>query len=445
MTEAWDRVRLGDVLRRSDFTIALDPDVTYKEVTVRINGKGVVERRQVLGREIASSRRYPVKDGQFIISRIDARNGASGLIPSELDGAVVTNDFPVFDIRQESLHPPFLSWLCKTETFVDLCKRASEGTTNRVRLSEERFNALQVSLPSVDVQKRIVARIDELAIKIAEARALRTTAVAELDAYWPSTLRLAFEGKLVKPVPFKKRAISLLEDSAKAHARYSPSNNNNAYPNEPRTYDTGPHVIQDAWCWTTLGSVLTHIVDCVNDTPNFSDTDTGLLGLKTTNVRPYQLDLQRRWYVTPEDFALWNRREAPRAGDIIFTREAPLGNVCMMPDNVSACLTQRLMLLRAENRVINPRYLLHFLNSPCFTQQLSASGRGQTHHHLRVGDAPDFLVPLAPLEQQQCIVDFLDSLLKKMNEVRDHQSQTEAELQAMLSSVLEKAFKGELI
>ena len=100
-----------------------------------MNGKGVVERRQVQGVEIASDRRYEVAAGQFIISRIDARNGASGLIPNELNGAVVTNDFPLFDVAQDKLDPAFLNWMSKTASFVDLCKRASEGTTNRVWLA----------------------------------------------------------------------------------------------------------------------------------------------------------------------------------------------------------------------------------------------------------------------------------------------------------------------
>lgn len=73
MSSAWPKVPLGDLLRRSERTILLHPETTYKEVTVRMNGKGVVERRQVQGIEIASDRRYEASAGQFIISRIDAK------------------------------------------------------------------------------------------------------------------------------------------------------------------------------------------------------------------------------------------------------------------------------------------------------------------------------------------------------------------------------------
>ena len=187
MSAAWPTVALGDVLRRSEHMIPLDPEATYKEVTVRINGKGVVERRQVKGVEIAADRRYRAKSGQFIISRIDARHGASGLIPDELDGAVVTNDFPLFDVVEDRLDASFLGWISKTASFVELCRRASEGTTNRVRLSEDRFKALSIPLPPLSEQRRIVARIEELAAKVDEAQKLRGLSDHETLAFVAST------------------------------------------------------------------------------------------------------------------------------------------------------------------------------------------------------------------------------------------------------------------
>ncbi len=60
----------------------------------------------------------------------------------------------------------------KTASFVDLCKRASEGTTNRVRLSEDRFKTLEIALPPRGEQRRIVAHIEELAAMIREAQGL---------------------------------------------------------------------------------------------------------------------------------------------------------------------------------------------------------------------------------------------------------------------------------
>lgn len=169
----WPMMPLGSILSKSDDWITPVPDKQYSEVTVRLWGKGVVLRGKVTGSEIAGGRRLQVRPNQFILSRIDARNGAAGLIPESLNSAIVTNDFPVYSLNNERVFPSFLSWMCKTADFVELCKRASEGTTNRVRLKEDRFLTTEIPLPSLPEQQRIVARIESLAAKIGEAKRLQ--------------------------------------------------------------------------------------------------------------------------------------------------------------------------------------------------------------------------------------------------------------------------------
>ncbi|MCC6239705.1 MAG: restriction endonuclease subunit S [Phycisphaerales bacterium] len=166
----WPSVPLGEVLVKNETIVSLSPAEKYREVTIRLWGKGVMLRRIVSGAEIAAERRYCVSTDQFIASRIDARNGAMGLVPSDLDGAVVTNDFPSFEVNRERLLPGFLGWLSRTTPFIDLCRAASEGTTNRVRLKEDRFLRLPIPLPPLEVQERIVTRIDRLADKVAQVR-----------------------------------------------------------------------------------------------------------------------------------------------------------------------------------------------------------------------------------------------------------------------------------
>jgi len=374
-----------------------------------------------------------------------AWEGAFGTVPAEADNCVMSGAFVTYEPDIAQIEPKFLDWYFRTPANWQRVGRQSTGTNvRRQSLDPEQFEATIIPLPPLDEQRRIVARIEALAKKVEEARHLRATAAEEVDAQWPATLRIAFEGRLASANPFRTSALALLKKSELLHGACPANSNNNAYPHAPQTLQSGPYALPQGWCWTTLGSVLTHMVDCVNDTPNFSETDTGLLGLKTTNIRPYRLDLQRRWYMTPDDFASWNRRLSPIAGDIVLTREAPVGNVCMVPEGISVCLTQRLMLLRPENHTIHSRYLLHFLNSPSFTDQIKASGRGQTHPHIRVGDAPHFLLPLPPMEQQITIVAELDALQSKLDAVKALQAETAAELDAMLPAILDKAFKGEL-
>lgn len=202
MSGSFPVVPLGDVLTKSIERIDLNPDERYRQVTVRLWGKGVVLRDEVNGVDIGASKRFVVRSQQFILSRIDARNGAFGLVPDYLDGAVVSSDFPVFTVDPLQITPEFLKWMSKTHFFVELCKTASEGTTNRVRLKEDRFLATKIPLPSLEEQRRIVARIEELAAMIEEAQGLRRQAVEKAEALVKATYRNSFKYlKLNKKLP----------------------------------------------------------------------------------------------------------------------------------------------------------------------------------------------------------------------------------------------------
>src|SRR5271165_2127662 len=103
METSYPLVPLGEVLIKSDEWASILPASRYREVTVRMWGKGVVLRGEVNGLEIASSRRLVARKDQLILSRIDARNGAIGIVPNYLDGAVVTNDFPTFSLKLDRI------------------------------------------------------------------------------------------------------------------------------------------------------------------------------------------------------------------------------------------------------------------------------------------------------------------------------------------------------
>lgn len=161
----WPKVALGELLERSNESAVIDPALEYHEVTIKLWGKGVISRGKVRGSDVTSARRV-VRANQLILSKIDARNGAIGLVPLELDGAIVSNDFPSFEFRDhEQCAPAFMGWLVRSKPFVELCKAASEGTTNRVRIKEARFLDQLIALPPLAEQQVIVARLNALAEK----------------------------------------------------------------------------------------------------------------------------------------------------------------------------------------------------------------------------------------------------------------------------------------
>ena len=158
-TKKYPMVRIGSFLVKSKDIIEVQDDVEYKQVTIKINNGGVVPRNNgetILGSKIGTKRQHVVHAGQFIMSKIDARNGAYGIVPEKLDDAIVTNDFPVFDVDTSKIIPLFLVLVSTTEKFIEFARKCSSGTTNRKRIDIDAFLNQQIPMPSIGEQEEIL-------------------------------------------------------------------------------------------------------------------------------------------------------------------------------------------------------------------------------------------------------------------------------------------------
>lgn len=200
-------------LTKSEAWVPVAPDGQYKQITARLWGKGLTLRGEVPGAAIAAPRQFCAKAGQFLISRIDARHGAFGIVPAELDGALVSNDFPCFDIDASTVLPHYFEWYSRTPQFVDLCRRASEGSTNRVRMKEEKFLKMAVPLPSLEEQLRIVQRLNMVAALVAERRRAIEAAERETQALLLKAFQRAIDGAPLRPMsevaPLVRRPVEI--------------------------------------------------------------------------------------------------------------------------------------------------------------------------------------------------------------------------------------------
>ncbi len=159
----WCLVPWREFAKRAGRSVVVDGKAAIKQVTVRVRHQGVVERRHNPNRqrEILTPNQTQVRDGQFVISKIDARNGACGFIPSHLDGAVVTSDFPVYDISPLA-DRRYLDHVDATSVFWRLCESVSDGSTNRVRLNLDLFDSLEFPLPLPGEQRAIAGVLDAI-------------------------------------------------------------------------------------------------------------------------------------------------------------------------------------------------------------------------------------------------------------------------------------------
>jgi len=190
-------VPIGKFLTRNKTPVNIEDGIEYKRVTIRGNNLGVYLRDKEKGENIGTKKQFIVKKDQFLVSKIDARNGAFGVIPDEVDSAIITGNFWTFDVDESVINPHFLSLIVTTPEFIRFCENASNGTTNRHYLQEDLFLAQPIPLPSLPEQNRIVAEYDQK-IQLGEQQEQESDRlVKEIEIYLYKSLKIV--GNVVKP------------------------------------------------------------------------------------------------------------------------------------------------------------------------------------------------------------------------------------------------------
>lgn len=197
-TEKYPLARIGDFIHPAKNAVVVEDDKEYKQVTLKTNGGGAVLRGVMKGSSIGTKKQFLAKEGQFVMSKIDARNGAFGIISKELNGAIVTGDFPLFDVNRKLISTEYLFLISTTKSFVRFAQSCSRGTTNRRRIDVNLFLQQQIPLPSLEEQKALVDAYQETQ-KLAFAYDLEGTTIdIEIINYIRKILGITTKKQLVK-------------------------------------------------------------------------------------------------------------------------------------------------------------------------------------------------------------------------------------------------------
>ncbi|MFN8670255.1 MAG: restriction endonuclease subunit S [Gemmatimonadaceae bacterium] len=189
------------------------------------------------------------------------------------------------------------------------------------------------------------------------------------------------------------------------------------------------------WNRVTIESVCQSIVDCVNKTAPLADRPTPYRMIRTTNIKQGRLDLSDARYVEESTYRTWTRRAVPSKGDVLLTREAPLGEVAIIRDETNVFLGQRIVQYRANPEVLDPRFLYYSFQGPDLQAQIHAhGGSGSTVDHIRVPDCAKFQIALPPLSEQRRVADVLSSLDEKIELNRRMSETLEAMARALFKS-----------
>ncbi len=402
MTAAWAAQRVGDVLKTVVRQTTVDPSREYRLLGVRLDGLGPFHRETLLGTEISATKLYEVKRGDFIYSRLFAWRGAFGLIDDKLDGHFVSGEFPTFTAVDDRIDARFLAYWFRLPSVLRKVEADCSGSTplTRNRFKREFFLSLAISLPPLDEQRRIVRRIEELARKAEEARRIRSDSLEELQAFTDAFLR--------------KQFIRLSELT----------------PPEP---------------------LVKHIVDAAYGTSHKSHTERArgdVPILRIPNVASERIDLTDLKYGP-----IGNPSTSPLTlveGDVLIVRTNGslelVGRSAVVPKFAEpTAYASYLIRLRFDTSRVIPEYAqigLRYLRRTGALIDMARTTAGQ--YNVSLGRLRNALLPIPAVREQERLIIHLQALEAKLDDMKKLQAETAVELDAMLPTILDKAFKGEL-
>ncbi len=183
----------------------------------------------------------------------------------------------------------------------------------------------------------------------------------------------------------------------------------------------------------TLSDICEFIVDCEHKTAPL--IEHGIPSVRTTDLKNGRIVLESCNRVSEETYKEWTNRLEPRPDDLILSREAPVGEVGIIPPKTKLCLGQRTVLIRLNKNQIVPRFLLYLFLTDEMRHELISRSEGSVVPHLNMSDIRSFPLPdLPPLLTQHAIAHILGSLDDKIELNRQMNETLEAMARAIFQS-----------
>ncbi|WP_422139937.1 restriction endonuclease subunit S [Endozoicomonas sp. ALC020] len=184
------------------------------------------------------------------------------------------------------------------------------------------------------------------------------------------------------------------------------------------------------------------VVDCRNKTPEYFD-DGEYFVVRTTNVKNQKLNFNGALYTDERNFKIWTQRGIPPAGSILFTREAPAGEICLVPENLKFCLGQRMMNFISHDPDYKS-FLFDFLLSDCLERYIESVSHGSTVTHLRVEQVENIPVIVPLKEEAEAIHSYLRGIKSKYEELTHEAEQAIALMQEHRTVLISAAVTGKI-
>lgn len=322
-----------------------------------------------------------VNPGDIVIRTTDLQNDKTSLRTGFVhDRGIITSAYLALS-ASAGVHPEFGYQFLNTW---DISKAIyGYGSGLRQNLDFSDFRRMPISVPPITEQAAITRILAWATNRLDRAIGAKRRIIALLQEQKQAIIHRAVTRGLDPSVPLKDSGIPWLGE------------------------------IPEHWEVRRTKQLCLAIIDCKNRTPELVEGGEFSV-VRTTNIRNCEFNPRGSYSTDRRNFEIWTQRGAPKLGDVFFTREAPVGEACLVPDRIDLCMGQRMMYFRPDPDVLDAGFMLNSIYGPVVRKYIEIQVNGSTVGHLRLGQVSALPLLWCPVTEQKAIVAHVEKLYAPM-------------------------------
>lgn len=392
--DLYDLVPINEFLTRVKEPVTVEDNLNYKRVSIRLYNAGIGLRDIEKGINIGTKKQFRVHTGQFLLSKIDARNGAFGVVPEICNDAIITGNFWTFDVNYEKVNPYFLTLVMTSDFFIKLSEQCSNGTTNRHYLQENLFLDMKIPLPPLKKQKEIIDRYNEK-IKLAEEQEKELYQL-EQDAnnYIALQLGIICKNNVIESNKYNYLTFYNLIDLSRW----------DLYKNNCNS------IISEKYKFSKLSDVVT-------EKPLYGAGEKGIK--KRSDIRYIRITDINEDGTLNDDFVSAEKVDPKyllEENDFLIARSGnTVGKTFLYKKELGKCIyAGYLIKFKLDTKKIIPEYLLYYTKSNIYKQWITSNQRANAQPNINSNEFLNSLIIIPPIEEQNYIVNHLQKIKEKI-------------------------------
>ncbi|MGV2874017.1 restriction endonuclease subunit S [Colwellia sp. E150_009] len=394
-------VELSEVLEQRRTSIKISDSELYKRCRVRVRGKGIILRDEVLGKEIKTKTQYLCKQDDFLVAEIDAKVGGYGIVPRELVDAIVSGHYFLFEINKNKLLPEFLSILSRCNGFSKQVK--ATGSTNYAAIRPYHVLEYLIPLPNLKTQKQTISSYKQKMDLAREQEKHAKDLEQEIDAYLLNILDIEKsppekKKEVLNTVQFKdvdRWAIDSIGRISKIKAKFRGKYPLVTFRNLIHSYQYG---LSEKSSKESIGPPM----------------------LRMNNINNSELILDNLKYIKIDDNT-FNKYKL-NSGDLLFNRtnsKELVGKTALYYSDEGYTFASYLIRVVINQQKANREYINFLFNSSILQFQKNLISRQITGQaNINAQEMQELLFPLPSIEKQNEIAAHISKVKSKIKELK---------------------------